>query len=222
MAGGKLIVTGATGGLGPAVVSRLLVEYVCVILHRGGRGFAELNERVGPSDRLTGVAADLSSEASIREAVSKIEGPVYGLVHLAGGFAPGSVEETSFETWSKMLALNTTAAFLTIRETLPRMSRPGRIVAISAEASIAPSPGITAYSVSKVALNALIQLLALELRGSGITVNAIAPAAMATAAMTSQGETSKLVPLEQVAETIAFLLSDAAAGISGAVIPVRR
>jgi NAD(P)-dependent dehydrogenase (short-subunit alcohol dehydrogenase family) len=195
-----LVITGGTGGLGTEVVRRLSQDYRCVVPGRA--------------------QVDLTSEDSVRKAFAEI-GEIYGLVHLVGGWDGGTVRETSIETWSKMLALNTTAAFLAMRGALPHISNPGRIVAISSIASLDIAGGSAAYTVAKSALNALIQVIAAEERANGITANAILPESLATPAMLKSGDASKLVPLERVAETIAFLLSDAAAGTSGALIPIR-
>ena len=205
-----IVVTGGTGGLGTTVVSRLSREYRCVVLYRGT-----------PPAGVTGVQADLLDEASVRAAFEQTGG-IYALVHLAGGFAPGDVASTALDTWTQMLSLNATAAFLAIREALPRLTRPGRIVAVSSISSVDRAKGVAAYTVSKAALNALVETTALETRGSGITVNAILPESMATPAMLASMDASELVPLDRVAETIAFLLSGAAANISGALIPLRR
>jgi NAD(P)-dependent dehydrogenase (short-subunit alcohol dehydrogenase family) len=196
----RLAITGGTGGLGTEVVRRLSLDYDCIVLG---------HETV-----------DLTSEDSVRDAFAGI-GEIYGLVHLVGGFAAGKVRDTSLETWSKMLALNTTAAFLAVRGALPHITRPGRIVAVSSIATLKMAGGSAAYTVAKSALNALVQVLAAEERPSGITVNAVLPDSMATPAMLKSMDPAKLVPLERVSETIAFLLSDAAAGTSGTLIPIR-
>ena len=196
-----VVITGGTGGLGTEVVRRLSIEYRCTVL-----GHAQ---------------ADLTDEASVRRAFSEL-GEIYALVHLVGGWAPGTVEDTTAEEWSRMLSLNATTAFLAARAALPSMSRPGRIVAVSSIATLNPEPGSAAYVVAKSALNALVQVLAEEQRANGITVNAVLPASMATPAMLrSGGDASKLVPLERVSATIAFLLSEDAAGITGARIAIR-
>lgn len=197
----SLVITGGTGGLGTDVVARLSRDYRCIVL-----GHAQV---------------DLTNEQSVRRAFDEA-GEIYGLVHLVGGFGGGSVRETSLETWTKILALNTTAAFLAARGALSHMTSPGRIVMISSIATLRPKGGSAAYTVAKSALNALVQVLAAEERANGITANAILPDAMATPAMLKDSaDASKLVPLERVSETIAFLLSDAAAGTSGMLIPIR-
>jgi NAD(P)-dependent dehydrogenase (short-subunit alcohol dehydrogenase family) len=194
-------ITGGTGGLGTAVVERLSSEFRCVVL-----GHSQV---------------DVTSEESVRNAFADL-GELYGLVHLVGGFAPGTLTDTSLETWTRMLSLNLTAAFLVMREALPRLTHPGRIVAVSSLATLTPSAGSVAYAVSKSALNTLVQSVAADQRGTGVTVNAVLPDSMATPAMLKEMDASKLVPLERVAETIAFLLSDGAAGITGTLIPIRK
>jgi NAD(P)-dependent dehydrogenase (short-subunit alcohol dehydrogenase family) len=196
----SIAITGATGGLGTHVVERLSREYRCVPLDRP--------------------EVDVTDERSVRAALEEI-GELYALVHLVGGFAAGKLADTSIETWMQMLSMNLTGAFVAMREALPRLTRPGRIIAISSIATLAPAGGTAAYSVSKSALNALVQTVAVEQRGSGITANAVLPDAMATPAMLKEMDASKLVPLERVSETIAFLLSDRAAGVTGTLIPIR-
>lgn len=187
-------VTGGSGGLGTELVQRLSSQYQCIVL--------------GHHD------VDLTDETSTRDAFARI-GEVYALVHLVGGYATGA----SLDTWNRMLALNATAAFLATQHV--QLANPGRIVAVSSIATLAPSSGSMAYVVGKSALNALVTSLAHERRGSGVTVNAVLPDSMATPAMLREMDPAKLVPLERVCETIAFLLSDAAAGTSGALIPIR-
>ena len=193
-----VLITGGTGGLGTAVVARLERDYRCVLLTRD----------------------DLANETAIRTAMERT-GEFYGLVHLVGGFAAGAVRDTNVKTWNDMLESNTTVAFFTIREALRTMQRPGRIIAISSIASIQKPAGIAAYAVSKSALNTLIEVTAKEVAGSGITANALLPDSLDTPGTRKSMPDAKLVPLERVAESIVFLLSDAASNINGALIPLR-
>ena len=207
-----LIVTGGTGGLGTAVVARLSADYRCVLLAR----------RAAPNV----IQADLSDEASVRAAVTRaVEqfGAPYGLVHMAGGYADGTVSQSTSEVWHEMIGLNLTSAFYAVRETLKQMRRdtPGRMVVISSEATLTKFAGAAAYTISKTALNALVELTAAELAGSMITINALLPSTLDTPASRAAMPDARRVPLDRVAETIAFLLSDAAASISGALIPLR-
>ena len=205
-----LIVTGATGGLGTEVVRHLREDYDVVALYRSD---APTNVR--------GVQADLSDPASVRRAIQSIGAP-YGLVHLAGGFAMGSIAETTDDTWRKMIELNLTAAFVAIRETLAVMDRnaPGRILVISSDAARSKAPGMAAYTVSKSGLNVLIEVLAKELKGTAITANALMPSALDTPAMRAEMPREKLVPLDRVVKTLKFLLSDDGANVNGALIPL--
>jgi len=181
-----VVITGGTGSLGTVVVSRMERDYRCVVL--------------------THAMADLGDEASVQKAFAQI-GEIYALVHLVGGFASGSVAETTMDTWSKMLSLNLTGAFVAARAALPHLTRPGRIVAVSSIAAIEKTAGLAAYAVSKSALVTLIELIAKENRG--ISANVVAPGTLDDALRA------------QVAETITFLLSDAAENITGALVPLR-
>lgn len=196
----SVLITGAGGGLGSEVVLRLEREY---------RVLAPSRESL-----------DVTSERSVAEFFAA-ERDLYALVHLVGGWSGKRVTETSLDQWHRMFELNATAAFLTMREAARSIVAPGRIVAISSIATRHITSGSAAYTVAKSALNALVQSLAADLHGSGVTVNAIAPDTMATPANLEDGsDASKMVKPADVAETIAFLLSERAAAISGTVIPM--
>jgi len=218
-----LLITGGTGGLGPTVVEHLARDYRCVVLFNSQDAFDALRKGV---PGVEGVQADLSNEesvcAAIAEACKRWRAP-YGLVHLAGGFAAGKVSGTSTDTWQRMIGLNLTASFLVVRETLARMKRdtPGRIVAISSDATLGKPAASAAYVISKTGLNLLIELTAAELAGSGITANALLPGTLDTEATRKSMPDSPRVPLGSVAEAIAFLLSDSASSINGALIPLK-
>lgn len=207
-----ILITGGTGGLGTAVTQRLAREYRCVVLYHGEAGFDALRKVI----EVEGVSADVSNAADVTRAVASI-GELHAVVHLVGGFAAGD----DAETWSKMIALNLTSAANVIRAAAPQVARGGRIVAVSSSATLDRPKGLAAYVVSKSALNALIELMAVELKGRSITVNALLPSSLGTPAMMKEGDASKLVPIERVAESIAWLLSEAAANVTGALIPLR-
>lgn len=200
-----LIITGGTGNLGTAVVRHLSTDYTCVLI-----GLES--------------GVDLSDEASVAAAVEKVaaeQGELWGLVHLVGGFAMGSVEESPAAVWSKMLTLNLMTTVNTVRAALPHLRRSrGRVVTVSAYASLSRPTGIAPYVVSKSAVNALVQTLAGELAGTGVTVNAVLPTTLDTAMNRATMDPSKLVPLERVAETLAFLLSEAGSHVNGSLIPL--
>jgi NAD(P)-dependent dehydrogenase (short-subunit alcohol dehydrogenase family) len=125
-----------------------------------------------------------------------------------------------------MMDLNLKSAFLCTREALKIMSRKGsgRIVNISAMAGLNPSAGRGAYCISKASVATLTRITAEEVKGTGITVNALAPSIIVTEAnvRSSPGEDySKWVKPEEVAELILYLCSEPARSINGAVIEVK-
>ena len=207
-----ILITGGTGGLGTAVVKRLKRDYRCVVLYHGRK-----------PDDVEGLQADISNEDEVNRAVSSI-GELYAVVHLVGGFAMGN----DAATWSKMIALNLTSAVNVIRAASPKIVNGGRIVAISSIASIDLPVGMPAYVATKGALNTVVEVFSRELKPRAITVNALLPGTLATPANQSgaMGAPSAslragALQIDVVASVIAFLLSDEAANISGALLPMR-
>lgn len=192
-----LIVTGGTGDLGSVVVERLARDYRCVLLTR------EMAD-----------ATDAAQVATAIDALVKQHGAPYGLVHLVGAFAMGG----DAETWSRMIAVNATAAAAAFSAVTPHLTSPGRIVAVSSYATLTKPAGLSAYVASKAALNALVEVLAADLKARRITVNALLPTSMDTPANSGLN----LVPRAEVAEAIRWLLSEPAASTSGALIPMTR
>jgi len=186
----SLLVTGGTGGLGEAVVSRLARDYRCVVLVHARR------------------PEGVESIADPAE----FDGPLHGIVHLAGGFTSGS----SPEEFARMMEMNLMSAVRAIEPLRERIDEGGRIVAVSSLASLTGPAGLAAYAAAKSALNAYVEVLAKELAPRRITVNALLPSALATPAMS--GSNQPLVPLQHVAETIAFLLRDEAGSITGQLL----
>jgi len=144
------------------------------------------------------------------DAVARSAAPVYALVNLAGAFAMGS----DAKAWTSMVESNVIAFAGAARAVIPHLERGGRIVAISSVASLTKPAGITAYAASKAALNTTIEILAKELKDRAITANALLPDTL------KSPDAPKGVPMEKVADAIAFLLSDAAANVTGALIPM--
>ena len=208
------LITGGTGDLGHVVVPRLLRDYRCVLLYRTQSEWERLVAYVGSSDRLIGYPGLVSDESSVRRGAERAA-PLYGIVHLVGGFSPMSTTE-AFE---QMLELNLLSAVRMIRGALPEVSDGGRVVAMSSNATVAKN-GAAAYTVAKSALNAYIEVLANELRPRRITSNALLSGAMDTPQNRESMKGTTLVPRESVADAIAFLLSDASANITGQLIAI--
>jgi NAD(P)-dependent dehydrogenase (short-subunit alcohol dehydrogenase family) len=143
-----------------------------------------------------------------------VSNPLYGAVLIAGAFAMGS----TLETFDAMLDANLLSAVRAIEPIRSRLEDGGRIVAISSAASLTKPAGMAAYVASKAALNGYLESLANELRPRRITVNALLPTALDTPAMRNSMPRDRLVPLERVSETIAFLLSETAQAVTGQLI----
>ena len=157
--------------------------------------------------------------------VVRTHGRIDVLINLVGGFASGRVEDTDGGLWQRMLTMNVTAAFLLSKAALPHMAGrgTGRILHVAAWAAVEPFPGAAAYIVAKSSLVALIKVLALELKGSGVTVNGVLPNTIDTPANRAnmpEVDPSAWTKPESIANTLLFLASDEAGQVSGAAIPI--
>jgi NAD(P)-dependent dehydrogenase (short-subunit alcohol dehydrogenase family) len=149
-----------------------------------------------------------------RDGAPASDATFFGVVALAGAFAMGS----SPDVFQQMVDANLLSFAKAIEFALPRLADGGRIVAISSAATLTQPPSLAAYTASKSALNASILTLAHELAPRRITANALLPTALATPPMRAQMPADQLVPLDRVAEWIAFLLSENGAGVTGQLI----
>ena len=223
-----VLVSGATGGLGPAVVAAFLEDgWRVVATSRSGRPPQDL---VG-SDRLESVATDLFEPADVTEAVAvatadTTAAPLRALVNLVGGYAAGGlVHETPVEQFERQLTLNLRPTYLVTQAVLPHLvdAGGGAVVCVSARAAVAPFRGAGGYISAKAAVLAFAQAVAVEYRAAGVRCNAVLPSVIDTPANRSgqpDADTSRWVPPEQVAAVIRFLCSDDSAPTSGAAIPV--
>jgi len=225
------IVTGGTGALGQAIVLRLLKDGARVAVpYAVPAEQAALLARVAAVDqgRLSTGAVDVTDVAAMTaftERVATAWGGVHVLVSAVGGFAGGGLLETDAALWETMLRLNLTSAFSAARAVLPHLIRSGsgRVVLIASRAVLPPMGGFLAYTVAKAGVVALAQALAQETRGKGVTVNAVAPSTMDTAANRAampDADRNGWVPVDAVADAIAFLGSETAAHVTGAVLTI--
>jgi NAD(P)-dependent dehydrogenase (short-subunit alcohol dehydrogenase family) len=214
----SVLITGAGGGLGGAV---------CAAFAENGAKVIAVDRAWKESKPYLAIAADVMTgegcDAMVKQALG--HGPLDAVVHLVGGFSPGAIAGTSDQVWDLMMGLNAKTAFNVMRASLPSMiaAKRGRIVAVGSRAATEPSPGISAYAVSKAALVALVKNTAAEVKDSGITVNAVLPSTIDTPANRKampDADFSRWVTPESIAQLMVWLCSDAAANVSGAAIPI--
>jgi len=216
-----VLITGATGGLGTAVVKAFLESGAAAVF---GAALSWQGESI-PEGRFHPMEADLT-KASGCDAVVARTGPVDALIHCMGGFAGGgTVAETDERTWDHMMDLNLRSAYLMCRAVLPAMLKAGsgRIVAVGSRTGVEPAAGLSAYGVSKAGLVALIRTIALETKGTGVTANVVMPSVIDTAAnrvAMPKADAKKWVQPSSIATVLLWLASKEARDVSGAVIPV--
>jgi NAD(P)-dependent dehydrogenase (short-subunit alcohol dehydrogenase family) len=220
------VVTGGTGGLGGAVVAAFLARGVRVAVpYRDERGAARLREAHGDGVLLARV--DLTAEDEVGAFAGHVGselGRVDALAALTGGYREGGIEELTPAGWREVLDLNLMTAALATRAFLPalRASR-GAIVYAGSRIAERPFAGAAGAIVAKAAVRSLAQVVAIEAGPHGVRVNVIVPSVIDTAAnraASPDADTSSWVPPEQIADTVVWLCSPAAAAVSGAAVPV--
>jgi NAD(P)-dependent dehydrogenase (short-subunit alcohol dehydrogenase family) len=221
------LVTGGTGGLGSAVVARLLADGWRVVVPWVAE--QEL-ERVERRPGLELVHADLFTPEAVRDVVATAAedrgAPLHGVVNLVGGFAAGGrVHETPIEDFEAQFRVNLRPTYLVTQAALPHLlaAGSGSIVCVGTRAALRPFPGAAGYVSSKAAVIAFVSALAVEYRDDLIRANAILPSVIDTpgnrAAM-PDADFERWVKPAEIAGVIAFLLSDDSAPTSGAAVPV--
>jgi NAD(P)-dependent dehydrogenase (short-subunit alcohol dehydrogenase family) len=226
VAGRVLAITGAFGVLGSAVA----------------RAAAGAGERLALIDFATEAPAGLPSGPDVlalpgvdltdanqagaaMDAVADRFGGIDGLLNIAGGFTWETLQDGSIQAWPQMYRLNVVTAANASRSAIPHLKRSaaGRIVNVGSAAALKAAMGMGAYAAAKAGVHSLTQALAEELKGDGVTVNAVLPSILDTPtnrADMPKADFAKWVTPQELAEVILFLASDAASGVTGALIPV--
>lgn len=220
------LVTGAGGGIGAAVVSKLETS--------GAAVFAT------DAVAATGIKkCDVTSEAEVSAAFldAASEGPLTAVVHAAGICSTSPVAELELTEWERILRVNLTGSFLIAREAAQALPEGGNIVFIASVAGLTGDPLFGAYCASKFGIVGLTQVLARELAPRAIRVNAVCPGGVHTAmsADTIRGDAERLGQTEdelratyeadsflnrwaspdEVADACLFLLSNASSYVDG-------
>jgi NAD(P)-dependent dehydrogenase (short-subunit alcohol dehydrogenase family) len=228
-----IVITGAAGALGTALSRHLVTrgERVAGVgLRRHEERLRALEGELGAA--FAGVALEDDSTAAWETALAAVEprlGPVHGAALVAGGWRGGRPfhGDRDEATWRRMLDENLESAQRALRALLPRLvaRRSGSVVVVGSRNVERPwsGAGAAAYTVAKSAVVALARAVAAEVLDAGVRVNAILPGTIDTpanrAAMPGADATRWVKP-ESIAAVVEFLLSDAAADVSGAVLPV--
>jgi NAD(P)-dependent dehydrogenase (short-subunit alcohol dehydrogenase family) len=227
-----ILVTGASGGIGGAIVRQLCAADADVIA--SGRSVKAL-EALASQTGCRVLAFDLASEDSVREALEDLD--VWGVVNCGGfGGEIATPMETDIAVFDKVISINARGALLVTKYTsrsMIRLGKGGAIVNVSSQASLVALAGHISYGSSKAALDNITRVSALELGKYGIRVNSVNPTVVMTemsAFYWGRPEIKepflKQMPLgrwateDEIAAPVVFLLSDGASMISGVFLPI--
>jgi 3-oxoacyl-[acyl-carrier protein] reductase len=233
-----VLVTGASKGIGRAVARSVAAAGGTVVLaaRDQSRLAAVAAEIAGAGGQAEAVALDVADRASVEAAVGSVletHGRIDGLVNNAGVTRDNLLLRMKREDWDQVLATNLTGVFLCTQAALRPMikQRSGRIVNVTSVVGLVGNAGQANYAASKAGVVGFTKSVAREVASRGITANAVAPGFIETdmtAGMTDKARAAvtAAIPMgrvgspEDVAGTIVFLLSDAAAYITGQVLGV--
>lgn len=221
--GKRIAITGAFGALGQAMVrSALDAGALVAAIDRAPTAPAGIDgaKAIGGVD-----LADADAARGAIDAAAHAIGGLDGLVNIAGTFRWETLADGSLDTWDLLYRINLRTALATSKAAIThlRAAGGGRIVNIGAGAATHAGAGMGAYAASKAGVARLTEALAEELKDDSITVNAVLPSIIDTAANRAdmpKADFSRWVQPAQLAAVIVFLLSDHASAVTGALLPV--
>jgi NAD(P)-dependent dehydrogenase (short-subunit alcohol dehydrogenase family) len=215
--GDVAVVCGAGGALGTAIVDALVAR---------GDSVVAVDQKAGePREGVRPEACDLTSADEVAALWSRLAdgaAPRW-VVNVAGGFRTGRVEDADPESLRFLEDLNLGTAWWSCREAARHLPAGGGIVNIGSRTAVTGGAGAAAYAVTKAAVVRLTEVLAAELAERRVRVNAVLPSTLDTPANRAslpESVIAKAVAPAELAAVIAFLLSDAAAAVTGAIVPV--
>jgi NAD(P)-dependent dehydrogenase (short-subunit alcohol dehydrogenase family) len=220
-----IAVTGGSGALGQAVVKQLMDEGARVVVIDLSDQAPALHH---PASLLFQGGVDAGDESAMRQAFATAVshfGTLNGLVNVAGGFAWETLEGGSLDTWDRLNRMNLRSAVAACMTALPHLKASGNaaIVNVGALGAVKAASGMGAYAASKAGVARLTESLAEELKDQGVRVNAVLPSIIDTAANRADmpdADFTRWVSPEALASVIAFLLSEEARAVNGALLPV--
>jgi 3-oxoacyl-[acyl-carrier protein] reductase len=230
------ILTGASGGIGAAVAERLSRDGLAVVINYAGRAeaadalAAKLNAAGGTATAVRADVSDAAAVAALFAATAQVHGGVDVLVNIAGIMRLAPLAESDDALFDQHIAINLKGTFNCLREAARHLRDGGRIVSFSSSVVGLYQPTYGVYAATKAAIEAMTPILAKELRGRRITVNAVAPGPVATPLFT-QGKSPELIdsiakmpPLERlgeptdIADAVAFLVGPDGGWVNGQVV----
>ncbi|GAA4672697.1 3-oxoacyl-[acyl-carrier-protein] reductase [Gordonia humi] len=231
--------TGGGRGIGAAVCERLASDGFAVAVNYARSAdaaagvVARIEENGGEARAFEADIADPAQAERLTVAVAESLGPPSVLINNAGMNSAAAARRQSPDEWDRIIGVNLSGAFYCSHFVLPHMYELGwgRIVFVSSPSGgRRPAPAVSAYSAAKAGLVGMTRSLAQEVARRGITVNAVMPGYVATDITASAGDAAveslerswPRIPAESVASTVAFLVGDDAADVSGEEIGVWR
>jgi 3-oxoacyl-[acyl-carrier protein] reductase len=230
------IVTGASGGIGSEIAKRLVRDGFGVIVHYAGKpapAQAVVAEIEAAGGQAISVQADVASvpdvERLFQESIDTYGNPEV-VVHSAGVMLLSLISAGDVETFDKVITTNLRGTFLVLAQAAKHVRDGGRIIAFSSSVIAKSFPTYGPYIASKAGVEGLVHVLANELRGRNITVNAVAPGPVGTdlflrgKSETQIEEFKKLSPLERlgspedIANVVSFLAGSDGGWVNSQVI----